>query len=192
MNSAAMKVNYEEQGMTIEEFYKMDFPEGILVELINGEIYYMASPNRRHQGIEMELLYKIKGYIDSKGGDCKVYPAPFDVIVSEKDNTVLIPDISVICDPDKLTDQGCTGAPDWVIEIVSPGNPAHDYLEKLNLYMEAGVREYWIVDPMKQTVIVYNNDTGGFDMTSYTFDDKVKVGIYDDLIIDFADVASHC
>lgn len=190
MNSAAMKVNYEEQGMTIEEFYKMDFPEGILVELINGEIYYMASPNRRHQGISMELSYRIKSYIDSKGGDCKVYAAPFDVIVSEKDNTVLIPDISVICDPGKLTDQGCTGAPDWVIEIVSPGNPAHDYLEKLNLYMEAGVREYWIVDPMKQTVIVYNNDTGGFDMTSYTFDDKVKVGIYDDLIIDFADVAS--
>ena len=88
-------------------------------------------------------------------GKCEVYTAPFDVKLSE--STVVIPDISVICDSSKLTDKGCSGAPDWIIEIVS-SNAIHDYLLKLNLYQAYGVREYWIVDPKKQSVTVYRNN----------------------------------
>lgn len=99
------------------------------------------------------------------------------------------PDISVICDPEKLTDRGCTGAPDWIIEIISTSNPEHDYVRKLNLYLDAGVREYWIVDPRDQKILVYylqNEHTENFTVKPYTFQDKVKVSIYNDLLIDFS------
>ena len=85
----------------------------------------------------------------------------------------------MICDPDRLTDRGCSGAPDWIIEIVSPGNSAHDYVRKLNLYIGAGVREYWIVNPEKKKVVVYHLEDSDFDMDAYTFEDRVKVHIYD-------------
>ena len=92
----------------------------------------------------MELSGTIHNYLKEKNGPCRVYPAPFAVKLNER--TVVEPDISVVCDPDKLTKQGCTGAPDWIIEIVSPNNSSHDYIFKLNLYANAGVREYglWI------------------------------------------------
>ena len=98
------------------------------------------------------------------------------------------PDIRVICDPNKLTDQGCTGTPDWIIEIVSPSNSSHDYIRKLNLYADAGVREYWIVDPMEQKVLVYFLEQDKFKVKYYTFQDKIKVNIYDDLWIDFTEL----
>ena len=101
------------------------------------------------------------------------------------------PDISVICDPGKLTDRGCTGAPDWIIEIISPSNPEHDYVRKLNLYLDAGVREYWIVDPRDRKILVYylqNEHTEDFTVRPYTFQDKVKVNIYEDFCIDFNDL----
>ena len=99
----------------------------------------------------------IGNYINSKGGSCKVYPAPFAVKLFEDDSKIIVePDISVICDPNKLTDRGCTGAPDWIIEIVSPSNSSNDYIRKLNLYADAGVREYWIVDPISKKIFVYH------------------------------------
>lgn len=107
-----------------------------------------------------------------------------------RDDTVE-PDISVICAPEKLTDRGCTGAPDWIIEIVSPGNPEHDYVRKLNLYLDAGVREYWIADPRDRKILVYylkNEHTEDFTVKPYTFQDKIKVNIYDDLWIDFQEM----
>jgi len=91
----------------------------------------------------------------------------------------------VICDPGKLTDRGCTGAPDWIVEVISPGNSSHDYVRKLNLYMDAGVREYWIVDPLSTKIFVYHLEETSFKADSYTFQDKIKVYIYDDLWIDF-------
>lgn len=160
--------------LTIEEFYAL--PEGTQVELINGVLYDMApSPLRIHQEISMELSAAILNYIKSNKGTCKVYPAPFDVKLS--DDTVVIPDISVICDKNKLTDKGCTGAPDWIIEIVS-SNALHDYITKLNLYQFYGVKEYWIVDPKKKNVTVF---TFGeiFDTDKYDFSDTIPVGIYD-------------
>lgn len=171
---------------TEDDYYSL--PEDVRAELIDGQIYYQAAPSRAHQKILMSVSKTIANYIDSKGGDCEVYPAPFAVKLREDRKNIVEPDISVICDRDKLTDIGCTGAPDWIIEIVSPSNSSHDYVRKLNLYMAAGVREYWIVNPMEQSVYVYNFEKNNFRTKAYTFQDKIKVNIYDDLWIDFQEI----
>ncbi len=172
---------------TEEDYYNL--PENVRAELIDGQIYYMAAPSRIHQKILSFLHVRIANYIDSKDSPCEVYPAPFAVkLFSEDDKNVVEPDISVICDPDKLTDRGCTGAPDWIVEIISPSNPSDDYVRKLNLYMDAGVREYWIVDPLSKKIFVYHLEETDFKADSYTFQDKIKVNIYDDLWIDFTEL----
>ncbi|MDE7479609.1 MAG: Uma2 family endonuclease, partial [Lachnospiraceae bacterium] len=130
---------------TEDDYYNLG--EDVRAELIDGELYYMAAPSRLHQKILNYLNTEINLYIRSKGGPCEVYPAPFAVKLFKDDKNIVEPDISVICDPNKLTDKGCSGAPDWIIEIASPSNPSHDYVKKLNLYLDAGVREYWIVNP---------------------------------------------
>lgn len=160
---------------TIEDFYAL--PEGTRAELIDGVIYDMApSPLRIHQEISMELSATIFNYIKSNKGICKVYTAPFDVKLSE--NTVVIPDISVICDPSKLTEKGCSGAPDWVIEITS-SNEAHDYVTKLNLYKHYNVREYWIINPKDESVLVYVFDEN-IHIEKYDFSETIPVWIYKD------------
>lgn len=174
----------QERIYTTADIY--DLPEGQRAELIDGQIYFMAPPSRRHQKISMELSATIRDYIRSHNGSCEVYSAPFAVFLNEDDRNYVEPDISVICDPEKLTDRGCTGAPDWIIEIVSPSSRRMDYFVKLFKYRSSGVREYWIVDPDKKQIIAYDfiND----DMNQYTFADSVKVGIYEDLVIDFAEI----
>ena len=172
---------------TAADYYAMTEEERI--ELIEGVIYDQASPNRRHQDISGLLFRRIADYIDAKGGKCRVYPAPFDVQLSE--DTVVVPDISVICDPDKLTKQGCNGAPDWIIEIVSPNNAKRDYLQKLLIYNRAGVREYWIVDPEDESILVYDLTGEKMIAQTYSMTDTVKVGIYEDLVIDFADISAR-
>ena len=169
---------------TTEDIYNL--PDGQRAELIDGQIYYMAPPSRRHQRIILSLSRQIADYIDAKNGTCEVDIAPFAVFLNEDAKTYVEPDISVICDSDKLTDQGCKGAPDWIIEIVSPGSRKMDYFTKLFKYRTAGVREYWIVDPIKNFVIVYNFDKS--DSEQYTFADTIKAGIYDDLYIDFSTI----
>ncbi len=172
---------------TEEDYYKL--PENVRAELIDGEFYYMSAPSRIHQEILMALAKTIANYIDQKKGNCKIYPAPFAVKLFEDDNKMIVePDISVICDPNKLTDRGCTGAPDWIIEIVSPSNSSNDHVRKLNLYMDAGVREYWIVDPLSKKIFVYHLEKTNFKADCYTFQDKIKVNIYDDLWIDFKEL----
>lgn len=177
----------QKQMYTESDYYAL--PEDIRAELIDGQIYYQAAPSRAHQEILSDLHAAIHQYIKSKGGSCKVYPAPFAVKLHEDRNLIIEPDISVICDKNKLTDQGCTGAPDWIIEIVSPDNSSHDYIRKLNLYADAGVREYWIVNPMKQTIFVYHLEESKFEATAYTFRDKVNVNIWDELCIDFQEIS---
>ena len=163
-------------------------PEDIRAELIDGQFYYQAAPSRIHQKILNAVNNTIYNYIKAKGGSCEVYPSPFAVKLFNDRKTIVEPDISVICDRDKLTDKGCTGAPDWIIEIISPGNSSHDYIRKLNLYADAGVREYWIVNPIEQTIFVYYLEKDSFKATPYTFQDKIKVKIYDDLWIDFQEI----
>ena len=168
---------------TEEDYYHL--PEGVRAELIDGQIYDQAAPSRIHQNILMELAATIRDYIRLKNGFCKVYPAPFAVKLFNDRKTIVEPDISVICDPSKLTAQGGSGAPDWIIEIVSPGNPEHDFIFKLNLYAKAGVREYWIVDPRNEIVLVYYLEQKDLSVKTYTFQDKINVNVYEDFTIDF-------
>lgn len=172
---------------TEEDYYNL--PENVRAELIDGQFYYTAAPSRMHQEILSALHAAIYNYLQSNGGSCKIYPAPFAVKLSKEKETIIEPDLSVICNPDKLTDKGCTGAPNWIIEIISPGNPGHDYIRKLNLYMNSGVREYWIVNPMKCTVTVYDfEQEKGTDQ--YIFEDTIPVCIYKDLTINIAELLS--
>ena len=174
----------QHEDYTTEYIYHL--PEGTRAELIDGQIYYMAPPTRTHQKLLFSISRTIADYIDSKKGICEVDIAPFAVFLNEDNRNYVEPDISVICDTEKLSEKGCTGAPDWIIEIVSPGRRKMDYFTKLFKYRTAGVREYWIVDPGKNLILVYNFDTS--DSEQYTFADTVKVGIYEDLYIDFANL----
>ena len=135
----------------------------------------------------MELSTAIQSYIRSKKGNCRVYAAPFAVQLDEDSHTYVEPDISVICDPNKLTDRGCSGAPDLIFEIVSPASRKMDYGLKNTVYSDAGVREYWIVDPVKEKVVVYcyENDS---DPYLYSFDVDIPVGIYSGLTIRIRDL----
>lgn len=169
---------------TIEDIYEL--PEGERAELIDGEMYMMALPLIEHQVISGDLFYQIKDYIKSKGGECKVFAAPFAVYIDDDRRSYLEPDICVICDSKKLDRRGCSGAPDWILEIVSPSSRRMDYMLKLFKYQQAGVREYWIVDAEKNKITVYNFETENMD--EYTFSDKVRAGIYEDLEIDFSEI----
>ena len=169
---------------TVEDIYNL--PDGQRAELIDGNIYMMAPPSRKHQDISMALSHKIKDYILSNKGTCAVYAAPFAVFLNEDDRTYVEPDLSVICDRDKLTDAGCNGAPDWVIEIVSSSSRQMDYMRKLFKYRSAGVREYWIVDYNKDRITIYNFETGTTE--EYQMKDTVPVGIFNEFKIDFAEI----
>ncbi len=132
---------------------------------------------REHQKISRKLHQAIENYIDNNNGECEALVAPFAVFLNEDDRNYVEPDISVICDLSKLDSKGCHGAPDWIIEIVSPGGKSRDSMTKLFKYRTAGVREYWIVDSEKQMVTVYafEKDT----VEQYDFGEEVPVGIYD-------------
>ncbi|MBD5484314.1 MAG: Uma2 family endonuclease [Lachnospiraceae bacterium] len=159
-------------------------PEGERAELIDGEMFMMATPMLRHQDLLMWLAATIWNFIAEHRGRCKILPAPFGVYIKDDEHNFVEPDISVICDLDKLDEKGCHGAPDWVIEIVSPSSKYMDRVRKLTLYKEAGVREYWIVDPMQRNVTVYDLEHADNPKVS-AFTDQVKVGIYEDFAIDF-------
>ena len=170
---------------TIDDIYAL--PEGQRAELIDGQIYDMAPPSPMHQELVMELSATLRDYIKKNGGSCKVYPAPFAVFLNEDDRNYVEPDISVICDSSKVDNRGYQGAPDFIIEIVSPSSQRMDYLTKLFKYRTAGVREYWIVNPLQRTVHVYSFE-GTEDSTQYSFDDEITVTIYGDLKICVADL----
>ncbi len=165
----------KQQLYTVEYIHSL--PEDKRVELIDGVIYDMTAPKRIHQKIAYELGRQIGNAIEKNHGDCEVYLAPFGVELD--DYNYLEPDISVICDKNKLTDNGCSGAPELVIEVVSPSSRKMDYFIKLNKYMNAGVFEYWIVDPIKKQILVYNRSDDYIPAT-YKITDVVKVGIIKD------------
>lgn len=165
---------------TIEDIYAL--PEGQRAELIDGQLYDMASPNFIHQKLVSRFNNTIGNYINSKGGECEVLPAPFAVFINKDDRNYLEPDISVICDKSKIDERGCNGAPDWVIEITSPSDPQRDYGIKLFKYRTAGVREYWIVNPQKRTVTVFDFEKDRHS-NQYNFEDDIQVCIYEDFVI---------
>lgn len=174
-----MDVLRKEKFYTVEDIYALQ--EGERAELIDGKIYYMAPPSTRHQRLVHFFDREIGNYIQSKHGECEVFPGPYAVFLNNDDINYVEPDILVVCNKDKISDKGCHGAPDWIIEVVSPGNKPMDYFTKLFKYRTAGVREYWIVDPTKDLVTVYRfeKDT----MEQYSFGEEVLAGIYEDFAI---------
>lgn len=164
---------------TVEDIYAL--PEGKRAELLDGELYLMAPPSTAHQRLIAEFVYQIETYIRRKQGTCQVFPAPFAVFLNKNDKTYVEPDITVVCDKDKITDQGCNGAPDWIVEIVSPSSRKMDYYKKLFKYRTAGVKEYWVVDPDKKLVTVYNFAQD--NMEEYSWGDSIPVGICEDFAI---------
>ena len=168
---------------TIEDIENL--PEGQRAELIDGVIYMQAAPLRIHQRLSGQLQHRILNHIEQVGKPCDVYNAPFAVRLG--DNYVE-PDISVICDPSKLTEKGCQGAPDWIIEILSPATAMNDYVRKLALYARSGVREYWIVNPAGHSVRTYLFSEPEPQSREYSFDDMIPVGISEGFTIRIADL----
>ena len=170
--------------------------DGERAELIDGEIYLMApAPSRPHQKVSGEIFRQLANYLEGK--KCEAYSAPFDVRLFEQDgdapedvDTVVEPDITVVCDPSRLDDRGCKGAPDMVVEILSPSTRRHDRLVKLNLYQRAGVREYWIVSPEEQAVEVFLLSGDGLLLPHevYSRDGIAKVNVLDGCFIELSKV----
>ncbi|WP_192085304.1 Uma2 family endonuclease [Algoriphagus sp. Y33] len=163
-------------GYSYADYLDWDFEE--IVELIKGKIFAKAAaPNRRHQEVSGNVFFKIFSFL--KNQSCKVYSAPFDVRFSKdpdfaKIDSVVQPDISVICDLSKLDDKGCWGAPDLIVEILSPGNSRVELQNKYELYQEYGVREYWVIHPSECTLMIYTLVDGKFQPSRlFTIGDKV-------------------
>ncbi|MVM28737.1 Uma2 family endonuclease [Spirosoma sp. HMF4905] len=172
---------------TYADYLKWQFDES--VELIKGKLYRMSpAPKRAHQLAVSHLLVDISLYLGN--GGCEIYVAPFDVrlpIRNERKpdqlHTVVQPDICVVCDASKLDDNGCLGAPDWVIEITSPRTAKNDFNEKFNLYEESGVREYWIVQPKEKAVNVYVLENDHYALVDVYESGEIPSRIFPELII---------
>ena len=175
----------------------LTWSENERIEIINGEAFMMAPPSRVHQEISMAIAAQLYNFLEGKR--CKVYPAPFGVRLFEVEgdtpddvDTMVEPDISVVCDMSKLDDHGCKGAPDLVIEIMSPSSRRHDRLVKLNLYQRAGVREYWIVSPEEKAVQVFTLNEGLLlPHEEYGQTDVVKVNVLNGCFIELSKVFSE-
>lgn len=151
-----MKMNAElavRRDFTVEDIENL--PEGVRAELIDGQIFYFASPKTVHQRLLRNLSHKIHSHILENDGKCEMFFAPMAVKLVEDHKNYLEPDIIVVCEPDKIQADGCHGAPDLVIEIVSKSTRKRDYGIKVLKYRTAGVKEYWGVDPVKETVMVW-------------------------------------
>ncbi|MBQ4417540.1 MAG: Uma2 family endonuclease [Butyrivibrio sp.] len=157
----------------------LDLPDGVRMELIDGMLYDMASPTFSHQNDAGSLFRQLSDYFESKGARCKAMIAPFAVYLNDDDLTYVEPDVLVVCDPDKLKEDGCHGAPDLCVEVVSESSRKRDYLIKLMKYGNAGVREYWIVDRDHNRITVYHLEQE--DFVEYTFDDEIASGLFEGL-----------
>ncbi|MBQ8296794.1 MAG: Uma2 family endonuclease [Ruminococcus sp.] len=165
----------KEKKYTADEFFALIPETNEHIELINGEIIAQAAPSLTHQRLVKKISSEIDKYIEFNKGKCEVIQSPFDVKLDYR--TVVQPDILVICDPSKLDEKRCNGAPDFVVEVVS-GNGSDDYIRKLDLYRKSGVREYWIVDPQAERIAVYIFGKE-LELNIYTFSQPVPVRIYD-------------
>jgi Uma2 family endonuclease len=179
---------------TYADYLKWKFEEQ--VELIRGKIFKMSpAPTTRHQQISISLSSEIYNFLKKKS--CKVFTAPFDVRLPVKDKkkddeitTVVQPDICVICDSSKIDDRGCLGAPDLIVEVLSPGNTEKEVKFKFELYEEAGVKEYWVVYPTEQNIAVFIlNEKGKYDGAKiYAGKDSIKSSAVKGLVIKLDDI----
>lgn len=170
-----------------EDYWNL--PDGVRAELIDGELWNLASPSRTHQRIVAEVSRHLGNFIAEHKGSCQVYPAPFAVNLFVDDTTFVEPDVSVICDTSKLSDRGCEGAPDFIVEVISPSNPEMDYVSKLSLYREAGVRECWICDPLRRRTLAYRF---GVDpvLSIYNFDEAVPAATFPGFEVNFGKIVA--
>ena len=186
---ADVLLQYEDHS-TYADYKDWELKPGERYEIIYGKTSAMPAPNTFHQSILMELLKQIAVFLTGK--KCRVYPAPFDVRLfyeeDESDDTVVQPDISVICDREKLGKEGCRGAPDLVVEILSPSNTAIEMQRKFNVYREAGVREYWVLDGEEKTLTVYLFEGEKVITRTYGEKDFVPVAVLEGLSVELAPV----
>ncbi len=168
---------------TIEDIYAL--PDGIRAELIDGKLYYIPTPTRTHQKITGEMYLAAAAHLKAYSKECEVYIAPFGVYLNGDDSLYVEPDLSIIRDTSRLSERGCMGAPDWIIEVVSVPTRKTDYAVKLNKYRESGVREYWIVDPSLRTVLTYlfDSDKNVEDADLFSFDAEIPSSLFDGLVI---------
>ena len=176
----------KEPDFSVEDYYET--PEGYPLELINGRFYVMESPGSKHQSIVCELGFVIVSYIKKHIGKGRVYPGPFDVELPTEKGTVVVPDITVVCDTSKVDKKGLKGVPDWVIEVLSASTQGKDKKEKLAVYEAVGVQEYWIVDPFENKVCVYRRSDivgeQGYSLPdTYTFAEEIPSGVFEGLRI---------
>ncbi|MCC8044163.1 MAG: Uma2 family endonuclease [Clostridiales bacterium] len=173
---AGLKYASKRQGeFTLSDYYTL--PDDQRVELIDGVIYDMAAPNTAHQAAVIEISFQLESYVRSKEGSCLVFPSPVDVQLDCDERTMVQPDVLVVCDRDKVIRRCVYGAPDMVVEIISPSSERKDRSIKLAKYMNAGVREYWIVDLRQEKVIVYDIEHD-CRITIYGMDKTIPVQIF--------------
>lgn len=173
---------YQQEQISIDEYFKIRESSEELLEYIDGYVYMSPSPSTKHQRISGKLYLSLGKFLEGK--PCEVFHAPYDIELSSeriKGSKIVIPDLAVICDKEGFTDKRYVGAPSMMIEILSPSNQAHDLITKLNLYMNYGVQEYWIVNPMFNSVLIYTlNDEGLYEQ----HDIKVEKGMIHSKVLD--------
>ena len=176
---------------TVEDW--LNLPDDRRAELIDGVFYDMAEPTIWHQRVAGLVYFEAIKYVREKGGNCLPLISPVGVQLDKDDKTVVEPDVVIVCDPDKVKDRVIYGAPDWVLEVVSPSSKTKDYIVKLGKYQNAGVREYWIIDRKQERVTVYSHldDSENMEVKIYGFSEPVPVGIYDDLILDLSEIQRY-
>ena len=175
------------QGEHVEEDLARYAPEE-RVELIDGKLIFNEAPSVAHQQVIGNLYFRLRNYIEENHGSCKVFTAPIDTWLDIPDeHNVLEPDLCVVCDPEKIGEKHLNGAPDFVLEVVSPSTKKRDYREKMTKYMAAGTREYWVADPERHSVVVYLGDDPMPRI--YPDNSEIPVDIYEGkLVIKSADL----
>lgn len=188
VREAARYIAKKQGEYTVQDYYAL--PDDVRVELIDGVIYDMASPSFVHQRIAGEVYRQIANYISANKGSCLPVIAPMDVRLDCDERTMIQPDVIIVCDKSKVKSWGIMGAPDFVLEVLSPSTKRKDCIKKLDKYMEAGVREYWMIDPFKQKVIIYQFEHEVYPAV-YGLEESLAMEIFDgELKIDLQEIKS--
>lgn len=183
----ASKIEKQSGEYTLEDYYNL--PEDKHAELIDGEFYYHGSTNCIHQRLSVSILFSIESFIRKREGKCMVFHAPFDVNLDCDDKTMLQPDILILCDRDKIKTWGIYGHPDFCMEIVSESSRRLDCIKKLQKYVDAGVREYWILDPSRKVMMTYWWEDDYLPHV-YPLSGKLGIKLYqEELMIDLDELA---